>query len=67
MQSIKQQAIALIERLPENVSAEQLIEEIIIFEKIQRGIKQLDAGQGIEHENARKKLTKWLGARADGS
>jgi hypothetical protein len=28
--------------------------------KIEAGLKQLDAGQGIEHEAAKKRLGKWL-------
>jgi hypothetical protein len=61
MQStIKQTVIAMIERLPEDASVEDIMAELYFRQKVDEGLQQLDAGKGIEREEARRRLGKWL-------
>ena len=61
MQStIKQSVIEMIERLPDDTSVEDIMAELYFRQKVDEGLRQLDAGEGIEHEEARRKLGKWL-------
>jgi hypothetical protein len=39
---------------------EELLAELNFRQKVDEGLRQLDAGEGIEHEEARRKLGRWL-------
>ena len=56
----KQNVIEMIERLPDDASVEDIMAELYFRQKVDEGLRQLDAGEGIEHEEARRRLGKWL-------
>ena len=58
--TIKQTVIEMIERLPDDASVEDIMTELYFCQKVDEGLRQLDAGEGVEHEEARRKLAKWL-------
>lgn len=58
--TIKQNVIEMIERLPDDASVEDIMAELYFRQKVDEGLRQLDAGESIEHEEARRKLGKWL-------
>ena len=49
-----------LEGLPKDAQLEDVIERVYLFYKIGRGVEQLDAGQGVPHEEARKQFSEWL-------
>jgi predicted transcriptional regulator len=58
--TIKQNVIEMIERLPDDSSVEDIMAELYFRQKVDEGLRQLDEGEGIEHEEARRRLGKWL-------
>ena len=56
----KAQLIETIEDLPEEFSVDDLIERLIILQKIEEGRKQIQEGQFYTEEEAKKKMEKWL-------
>ena len=58
--TVKRAVIDLIETLPENASVDDIMAELYFHRKVDEGLGQLDAGQGIEHIAARRRLQKWL-------
>ena len=58
--SIKQAVIEMIQRLPESVTVVDIMDELYFRRGVDEGLAQLDAGEGIEHEEAKKRLAKWL-------
>ena len=58
--TIKQSVLEMIERLPDTVSVEDIMSELYFRQKVDEGLRQLDAGEGIEHEEAKRRLAKWL-------
>jgi len=50
----------LIHDLPEKTSIEEAMEKLYILYKIEKGIQQADAGNTVSHEEAKKRLNKWL-------
>jgi hypothetical protein len=58
--TVKQAAIDLIQRLPEEVSFEDIVEELCFRSRVDQGLKQLDDGQGVDHEEAKRRLNRWL-------
>jgi predicted transcriptional regulator len=58
--TIKQAVIEMIERLPNDASVEDIMAELYFRKKVDEGLRQLDAGEGVEHEEAKQRLGKWL-------
>jgi len=44
------------ETLPADATVEDAIERLVLLAKIEQGLAQLDAGQGVEHSEARHRL-----------
>jgi predicted transcriptional regulator len=58
--STKESVIELIKRLPEDVSVQDIMAELYFRQKVDEGLRQLDAGQHVSHEDAKKQLAPWL-------
>jgi len=56
----KQQILRAIEGLPEGASVEDALDRLYLLYKIERGLRQADAGELISQEDARKRMSKWL-------
>lgn len=56
----KTQLIETIQDMPEEFSVDDLIERLMIWQKIEEGQQQIQAGQFYTEEEANKKLEKWL-------
>ncbi len=56
----KQRMLKAIEELPDNANIEDALERLYLLYKIDRGIKQADAGDLISQEEARQRMEKWL-------
>ena len=52
----KQKALEAVERLPADATLEDAIERLVLLAKIERGLAELDAGQGIDHNEAKRRL-----------
>lgn len=56
----KQQMLKAIEDLPDDANVADALERLYLLYKIDRGIKQADAGELISQEEARHRMAKWL-------
>lgn len=56
----KEQMVKAIEELPDDASVDDAVERLYLLEKIERGIAQADAGQTVSHDEALRRLSKWL-------
>ena len=54
--SAKQATLQLVERLKDDVSFEDIIYELYVLEKIQRGMKDAEEGRVVSHEEAKQRL-----------
>ncbi len=52
----KQKALEAIEKLPADATLEDAIERLVLLAKIERGLAELDAGKGIDHTEAKRRL-----------
>ena len=52
----KQTALEAVEGLPENATVEDAIERLCFIAKVRKGISELDAGQGIAHDEAKRRV-----------
>jgi predicted transcriptional regulator len=49
-----------ISELPDEVSLQEIAEKIEFLAAIQKGMDQLDRGEGIPHEEVKRQLAAWL-------
>jgi predicted transcriptional regulator len=56
----KQNVLETIKDMPEQFSVDELLDRLILIQKIEIGSKQFEAGEFYTHEEAKEKLKKWL-------
>ena len=61
MPVVREQVIHMIQNMSENVSVEDIMAELYFRYQVDEGLKQLDEGKGIPHEEVEKRMAKWLG------
>lgn len=52
----KQKVLEAIKKLPADATLEDAIERIVLLAKIERGLAEVDAGKGVDHAEARRRL-----------
>lgn len=57
---LKEKVLKTIEDLPSKFSIDELMERLIILEKVETGLQQVTEGKTVSTEEARKRLDKWL-------
>ena len=56
----KSQLLETLQAMPDEFPVDELIEKLMILQKIEEGQKQVQAGRVYTEEEAKKKLEKWL-------
>jgi len=52
----KQRALEAVQRLPDDATLEDAIERLCFIARVQKGLSQLDGGQGIPHDEAKRRI-----------
>ncbi|MBM4071333.1 MAG: hypothetical protein FJ271_20710 [Planctomycetes bacterium] len=60
MSLVKDAAIKLIQSLPEDCSFEDIQYHLYVREKVEAGIKAVDAGKVLPEEEADRRINEWL-------
>jgi len=60
MESVKQSAIKLIEQLPDESTLEDIMEKLLFLQKVEQGLEDIRQGRVISHDEAKKRLSRWL-------
>jgi predicted transcriptional regulator len=60
MDCIRDEVIKMISKLPDNVSIDEIMEELYFKLQVNRGLQELDEGRGIPHEEVEKRMQQWL-------
>ena len=56
---VKDKVIETIQSLPEEFSLDDLVERLILLEKIEAGLAQMEKGETLTQEEAKARLRKW--------
>jgi len=56
----KTRLINSLEKLPENLSIDDLVNHMVLIEKVQKGLDDVTSGKLNTKSEAQKKLGKWL-------
>ena len=57
---VKDEVIKIIQNMPEETAVENRMAELYFRYQVDAGLKQLDEGRGIPHEEVEKRMAKWL-------
>lgn len=60
MLGVKQEVIKMIQTLPDKVTIDDIMAELYFKSQVDAGLKELDDGKGIPHEEVEKRMSKWL-------
>jgi len=56
----KEQVIEKIRALPESTTVDDIMDELLFRIQIDHGLRELDEGKGIPHEEVKRRMSKWL-------
>lgn len=54
--SAKEKILEVIEKLPADATVEDAIERLVLLAKTERGLEELNAGKGVKHVEAKRRL-----------
>lgn len=60
MVAVKQEAQDMIQNLPDNCTYEDIQYHLYVIEKIKNGINRANNGEVSSHQDAKKRMAKWL-------
>jgi len=58
--TIKERVLQAVQDLPDNASIEEAMERLLLLAKVERGLRQADAGQTMPHSQVKERMAKWL-------
>jgi hypothetical protein len=61
VKSAKDEVRSLLENLPDDASLEDIQYHIYVRQKVLKGLDASDNGKSITHEEAVKRMSRWLG------
>ena len=56
----KEKVKKTIDRLPENFTIDQIVEELVVLNKIEEGLKDIEKGRVFTTDQVKKELKSWL-------
>lgn len=56
----KEIVLSAVRDLPDDSSIDEIADRIDFMAAVQRGVNELDAGEGIPHSKVKKELASWL-------
>jgi predicted transcriptional regulator len=60
MQSVKEEAIQLIRRLPDDTTLEDIQYHLYVQQKVQRGMQDVEEGRVYTQEEVEKRMKRWV-------
>jgi len=60
MKTAKQEALDLIQKLPDETSLETILAELHFLLRIMKGLQQVERGEVVSHEEVKRSVAEWL-------
>ena len=57
--SAKQDALDAIQQLPDNVAFDEILYRLHVLNKINQGMQELEAGEGISQDDLTREIEQW--------
>lgn len=55
----KEKVLETVNEFPQEFDLDELIDRLVFIEKVERGLKQLDEGKTLTHEQVKAKVREW--------
>jgi len=56
----KEKVKKTIDRLPDSFTVDQIVEELVVLDKIEKGLKEVEEGKIYSTQQVKDQLKKWL-------
>ena len=56
----KQRVLLMVQDMPDKISLKEIRYELYVLAAVDEGLKDIDEGRVLSHEEAGKRLSKWL-------
>ena len=56
----KEKVKKTIDRLPDSFTVDQVVEELVVLDKIEKGLKEVEEGNVYSTQQVKDQLKKWL-------
>ena len=60
MGAIKEKVIQMIQKLPDDVTVDDIFSEIYFKLQVDSGLRELDEGKGVPHQKVKERMSKWV-------
>ncbi len=60
MSAVKEIVEEILEQLPDDTTLEEVQYQLFVRQKIEQGLADVDAGKVVSHEEAKRRMQKWL-------
>lgn len=57
--TVKDKVLRAVRDLPADATYEDAMERLYVLYKVEQGLRQLEEGQGIPHEEAKRRIKTW--------
>lgn len=61
MSSAKEVVRKMLEEIPDDVTLEDIQYHIYVREKVEQGLRDIEAGRALSQEEVERRMAKWLG------
>jgi predicted transcriptional regulator len=61
MTTAQEMVYRLLEDLPDDASLEDIQYHIVVCEKLERGLRDVEAGRVVDQDEAKRRMARWLG------
>lgn len=60
MSAMKEKVIQMIQQMPDEVTVDDIFSELYFKLQVDSGLKELDEGKGIPHQEVKERMSKWI-------
>jgi predicted transcriptional regulator len=56
---VKEEVIELIEKMPDDCTVEDILYELYLKQKVDKGLQDIQEGRVVEHEEVKQRMSRW--------
>jgi len=56
---VKEEVIELIEKMPDDCTVEDILYELYLKQKVDKGLQDIQEGRVVEHEEVKQRVSRW--------
>ncbi len=56
----KDKVAALVEHMPDTFSVDDLVERVLLLQKVELAQKEIENGEGLDWDDVKKEMNEWL-------